>query len=53
MQFILLIAGLVLLLAVSAPWAAVAGWVCLGVFAVVTLLQIIAMAVVLWASRSF
>lgn len=42
MQIILLIAGLILLLAVSAPWAATVGWICLGVFAVITVLQIVA-----------
>jgi membrane protein implicated in regulation of membrane protease activity len=42
MQVILLLAGLILLLAVTAPWAATVGWICLGVFAVITLLQVLA-----------
>lgn len=41
MQIILLVAGLILLLAVSAPWAATAGAICLAVFAGITLFQIL------------
>ena len=40
MQLVLLVAGLIFLLAVSAPWAATVGWICLGVFAAITVIQI-------------
>lgn len=52
MQLILLVAGLIFLLAVTAPWAATVGWICLGVFAVITVIQVAALALVGGAAAS-
>jgi hypothetical protein len=52
MQLILLVAGLILLLAVTAPWAATVGWICLGVFALLTVLQIAALVAVRRTQKS-
>lgn len=40
MQLVLLVAGLIFLLAVTAPWAATVGWICIGVSGAITALQI-------------
>jgi len=52
MQLVLLVAGLIFLLAVTAPWAATVGWICLGVFAVVTVLQLAVLGAALGAQKS-
>jgi sulfite exporter TauE/SafE len=46
MQLILLIAGAILLLAVNAPWAATVGIILLVAFALITLVQLVALATV-------
>jgi hypothetical protein len=45
MQLVLLVAGLIFLLAVTAPWAATVGWICLGVFAGITAIQLLILGI--------
>lgn len=52
MQLILLVAGLIFLLAVSAPWAATVGWICLAVFALITVAQVAALVVAAKAQKA-
>ena len=52
MQIILLVAGLIFLLAVTAPWAVTVGWICLGVFAAITVSQLAVLGAALSAQKS-
>lgn len=53
MQIILLVAGLIFLLAVTAPWAATVGWICLGVFGFITAIQLVVLTLAGFATRRF
>ena len=50
MQIILLVIGLILVIALPTLFtgAAAVGWICLGVFAAITLFQLIAFGLVAW-----